>query len=237
LARSRSWPALQHVVESGLHLLGRTHAALLQVDADHFDADLVAVEDGLHQRAHARADLVALLGERRVHLHLADHLAHGRLGSLNHGSCGFLLSNSQARASLRRYCTANLISTMFSSSVSIADSFRPVARMTLSRPTSTERICVTTTSWRSIGYGRRQLKPAPDGGVVAAEARDHGLLAFLHDEDAGAIQMATTTIAIEAGADACALHVGLEVAVAAAAEAARGTAALACRRTGRRACG
>ena len=75
---------------------------------------------------------------------------------------GFLLSNSQARASLRRYCTANLISTMFSSSVSMADSRRPVLLMMLSRPTSAERICVTnTSSWRSIGYGRRQLKPAP----------------------------------------------------------------------------
>ena len=77
-------------------------------------------------------------------------------------SCGFLLSKRYARASFRRYCTANLTSTMFSSSVSIADSFRPVARITLSRPTSTERICVTnTSSWRWIGYGRRQLKPAP----------------------------------------------------------------------------
>ncbi len=77
-------------------------------------------------------------------------------------SAGFLLSNRKARASLRRYCTANLISTMFSSSVSIAESRSPVALTTVSRPTSTERICVTnTSSWRWIGYGRRQLKPAP----------------------------------------------------------------------------
>ena len=43
-------------------------------------------------------------------------------------SAGVLLSNRKARASLRRYCTANLISTMFSSSVSMADSRRPVER-------------------------------------------------------------------------------------------------------------
>jgi len=67
-------------------------------------------------------------------------------------SAGLRLSNSQARASLRRYCTANLISTMFSSSVSMAESRRPVLLITESRPTSTERICVTNTdSWRSIG--------------------------------------------------------------------------------------
>jgi hypothetical protein len=50
---------------------------------------------------------------------------------------------------------------MFSSSVSMADSRRPVERTMASRPTSVERICVvTTTSWRWMGYGRRQLKPA-----------------------------------------------------------------------------
>ena len=37
-----------------------------------------------------------------------------------------------------------------------------IAFTTLSRPMSTERICETyTVSWRWIGYGRRQLKPAP----------------------------------------------------------------------------
>ena len=51
---------------------------------------------------------------------------------------------------------------MFSSSVSMADSRRPVERTMVSRPTSAERICVTTTiSWRWMGYGSRQLKPAP----------------------------------------------------------------------------
>ncbi len=76
-------------------------------------------------------------------------------------SPGLRLSNSQARASFRRYWTANLISTMFSSSVSMADSRRPVLLMMLSRPTSAERIWVTnTSSCRWMGYGRRQLKPA-----------------------------------------------------------------------------
>src|SRR5258706_11995669 len=36
----------QHVVEGRLDLLGRTHAALLQVDAHDFHAHLVAVQDG-----------------------------------------------------------------------------------------------------------------------------------------------------------------------------------------------
>ena len=51
---------------------------------------------------------------------------------------------------------------MFSSAVSMAESRRPVLLITASPPMSTERICVTlTVSWRSIGYGRIQLIPAP----------------------------------------------------------------------------
>src|SRR5207245_2288234 len=61
-------------------------------------------------------------------------------------SSGFLLSKRYARASFSRYCTANLMTTMFSSIVSIAESFRPVAFTTLSRPMSTERICQTVTA-------------------------------------------------------------------------------------------
>src|SRR3989475_5945313 len=66
LFRSTLLAGTQHVVEGRLDLLGRTHAALLQVDAHDFHAHLVAVQDGLHQVAHARGDLVALLGQRRV---------------------------------------------------------------------------------------------------------------------------------------------------------------------------
>ena len=43
----------------------------------------------------------------------------------------------------------------------MADSRRPVLLMTLSRPTSTERICVTrTVSCRWMGNGMRQFRPA-----------------------------------------------------------------------------
>src|SRR2546427_6860637 len=54
LFRSTLLAGTQHVVEGRLDLLGRTHAALLQVDAHDFHAHLVAVQDGLHQVAHAR---------------------------------------------------------------------------------------------------------------------------------------------------------------------------------------
>src|SRR6185295_5191637 len=56
------------------------------------------------------------------------------------------------------------------------------------------------------------------GGAVASEARDDRLLAFLHDEDAGAHPDHHHHDRDQAGAHPGALHVGLEVAVAAAAE-------------------
>src|SRR5690606_25884117 len=62
---------LENVVERGLHLLGRTYPTLLQVHTGNLDAHVVAVQDGLHQIAHARRDLVTLFGQHRVHFHLA----------------------------------------------------------------------------------------------------------------------------------------------------------------------
>ena len=57
---------------------------MLEIDADDLNADLVAIQYGLHQRPDARTDLIALLGERQIHLHFADDFAHRGLGSLNH---------------------------------------------------------------------------------------------------------------------------------------------------------
>lgn len=63
-------------------------------------------------------------------------------------SSGLRFSNRKSFGSLRRYCTVKRMSTMFSSSVSIDDSRKPVACPTPLRPISTERSCVTlTTSW------------------------------------------------------------------------------------------
>jgi hypothetical protein len=52
------------------------------------------------------------------------------------------------------------------------------------------------------------------GGLVAAELRDDGLLAFLHDEEAGTQPDQDHDRCDEARADARAFHVGLEVAAA-----------------------
>src|SRR5690606_25187224 len=57
------------------------------------------------------------------------------------------------------------------------------------------------------------------GRLVAAELGDHGLLAFLHDEEAGPQPDQHDDRGDEAGADAGALHVRLEVAAVAAATA------------------
>ena len=42
------------------------------------------VQNGLHELAHTRRDLVTFLGQGRIHLHLAHHLAHCGFGSLHH---------------------------------------------------------------------------------------------------------------------------------------------------------
>ena len=58
--------------------------------------------------------------------------------------------------------------------------------MTVSPPTSTERIWVAlTVSWRWRDKAGA-IEAGADRAVVAAELGDDGLLAFLHDEEAGA---------------------------------------------------
>ena len=74
----------EHIVECGLHLLGRTHTALLQVDTDHFDTHVVMVEYGLHDFANTRGDLLAVFRQGRIHAHLANHFAHCCFGRLHH---------------------------------------------------------------------------------------------------------------------------------------------------------
>ena len=74
----------EHIVERCLHLLWRAHPALLQIDAHHLNTHLVAVQDGLHQGAHARRNLVPILRQSRVHAQLANHLAYRSLGCLHH---------------------------------------------------------------------------------------------------------------------------------------------------------
>ncbi len=76
-------------------------------------------------------------------------------------SRGLLFSNRNARASFRLYCTLKRTSTMFSSCVSIAASFRPVVAEMLVPPISTFLLCVKSmvcSAW--IGYGQRQPQPA-----------------------------------------------------------------------------
>jgi hypothetical protein len=97
--------------------------------ANHLDTDFVTIQDcSASMPAPVEQSDRALQPKRIVHAHLANHFTHSRFGCLNHGvgrDC--LLSKRNALASLKRYCTANLISTMFSSSVSMADSRSPVA--------------------------------------------------------------------------------------------------------------
>ena len=126
-------------------------------------------------------------------------------------SSGLRFSNRKARASFSRYCTVKRMSTMFSSCVSIDESRSPVAGTGVLRPISTERSCVTgTVSCAWNGYGKRHWMPASTRVAVAAEGRDHRLLAFLHDEHAAAQPDQHHHAGDQADADAGALHVGLE---------------------------
>ena len=102
-------------------------------------------------------------------------------------SSGSRFSNRKARASFSRYWTVKRMSTMFSSWVSIDESFSPVACVTALRPTSLERSWVTlTVSLRLERIREAPLEAGVDGVAVAAELGDDRLLAFLDDEDAAA---------------------------------------------------
>ena len=79
---------LQDIVKCSLNLFGRTNTALLQVDAHHFNAHLVTVQNVLHQGSNSRGNLIAFFCQSRIHFHFAHHLTHGRFSSLHHGFCG-----------------------------------------------------------------------------------------------------------------------------------------------------
>ena len=125
---------------------------------------------------------------------------------------------------------------MFSSCVSIDESRSPVAWH--------DRVAADLhrAQLRDVDglVGLERIRQAPleagiDRVAVAAERGDDGLLAFLHDEEAAAEPDQRHDAGDQAGADAGALHVGLEARTAAAGSPEpflRGRAALA-DRTGR----
>ena len=75
----------EHIVKRRLNLLWRANAALLQIDADDFNTNLVAVKNSLHQRADARGNLIALFSQSRIHFHFADYFANSGFSGLHDG--------------------------------------------------------------------------------------------------------------------------------------------------------
>ena len=111
---------------------------------------------------------------------------------------------------------------MFSSCVSIDESRSPVACTTALRPTSRVRSCVTLTvscAWN--GYGMRHWRPASTVWLYRPKDVTTACWPSCTMKKPLPSQISATTPAIRLDADAGALHVGLEVAAAAAVAAVR----------------
>ncbi len=203
--------SLQHVVERGLYLLGRAHATLLQVNANHFDADLVAVQDGLHEGADAGGDLVALLGQRGIHAHLADDLAHGRLGHLDHGFTGVAAFEQPG---------PGIVQAVLDGELDLDDVLVLGEHGGLAQAGTLDDAVTADVGGADLGDehqfvpldGVRQapVEAGVDRGLVLAELGDDGLLPFLDDEEAGAQPDQHGHRGDQADAHASVLHVGLE---------------------------
>ena len=177
---------LKHIVKRRLHLFGRTNTALLQIDAHNFDADLVAIQNGLHQLAHARGDLVALLGQCRIHTHLAHDLAHGCFCSLHHG-IGRVLA-------LEQPCS-RVVQTVLHRKLDFDDVFVFRQHRGITQPRAFDHAVTPYVSRADLCHenelmpldriGQPPVDTCPHSGLVLAKLGDHCLLAFLDDENAG----------------------------------------------------
>lgn len=178
----------------------------------------------MHQLPHARGDLVALLGQRGIHLHLADHLAHGALGHLHDGfgrrlalvEPGLRIAQAVLHGELDfddvlvfgqhgRFAQAGGAHDGVAAHVGRADLRDHHHLVALD------------------GIRQAPVEAGIDRRLVAAELRHHGLLAFVHDEEAGPEPDENAHRRHQAEAEAGILHVR-PIAVAATAIAAAGGA-------------
>ena len=179
---------LVHVVKRGFHLLGRLRAALLHVHGDDFNADAVAVQDFLGQLAHAGGDLVALFRQGSVHLHVAQHFAHGAFAGLAKGVVGEL-AFKQVGA---RVAQAVLHGELDFDDVFVGREHGRGAQA--SGGDDDVAAHIDRSDLRDIdgflplnGPGQPPVQArVHHGGVVPAELGDDGVLPFLHDEKARA---------------------------------------------------
>jgi hypothetical protein len=204
---------LERVVERGLHLLGRLH--VLHVDVGHRDAGLQPVELRLDRLDELGGDRVALLVQHRVHVALADDLAHGRLGG-HHDRVLRVLVLEQEGA---RVLQAVLHREADVDDVLVLRQHRRVAQAGGRHHGVAPHFLGTQRRHRHRFVRLEGIRHAPlEAGVhrvaVAAEGHHHRLLAGLHDEEAAAQPDQRHHGGDQAHADAGALHVGLEVVAA-----------------------
>ena len=178
---------LEHVVKSGLHLFGRSHTTLLKVYTNHLNPHLVAVQDGLHQCAHARADLIALFGQCQIHLHFSNHLAHGSFGRLHHRSRR-ILALEQVGA---RVAQTVLHSKLDFNNVLVFGEHGRVAQAGDLEDRVTPHVDRANLRHNHDFVALDGIRQAPietstDGRPVLAKLRDDGLLTLLHDEKSSA---------------------------------------------------
>ena len=178
---------LQHIVKGGLHWLRGTNSALLQIDANDFNTDFVAVQDGLHQGTDARGNLIALFCQSRVHAHLADHFADGGLSGLHDGFAGVTAFEQPS---------PRIVQTVLNRKLDFHNVFvlREHGRVTQAR--GLDDGVMPHIDRTNLGHkdkfmalnGIRQtpIEARSDGFFVASELGDDRLLAFLHNEEARA---------------------------------------------------
>ena len=177
----------EHVVKSGLYLLRGAHAALLQVDADHFDTHFVTVQNHLHQSAHTRCNLIAFVRQRRVHFHFAHHFAHRSFGRLNHSFSGVFAF---------KQIGARIVQTVLDGKFDFHNVFVFGQHRRFTQARGFDHVVTPNVHRADLGHKHQlmslhRIRQAPvetraHRRLVFAELGDHRLLTFLDDEKPGA---------------------------------------------------
>ncbi|MNS68741.1 hypothetical protein D3C72_1020280 [compost metagenome] len=198
---------LDGIVEGGLHLLRRLHGLHRHVGDD--GADLVAVENLLHQLLRIVRHLFAALVQHEVHLAAADHFADRRFGDLAQGV--FLV----ARVEQPRH---GIFQGVLHRELDVDDVFIVRQHQRFAGLLVAQRLAVTHFHRAHLRHvdgfvGLERVRPAPvetgrRGVAVLAEREHDAVLALLHDERAAGEPDEDGDHADHAGGDAGALHVG-----------------------------
>ncbi|EKD98591.1 MAG: hypothetical protein ACD_23C00353G0001, partial [uncultured bacterium] len=204
-------PSLQYIVKRCLNLFGWAHTPLLQIDANHLHAHLVAIQDCLHQRAHPWCDLIALFSQSCVHTHLSNHLAHRSLCSLHHGICWILAFKKPS---------PGIAQAVLDGKLDFDNVFIFGQHGRLAQPSAFDDIVPPHVSRSYLGHKNQfvtldrirktPVETSPFGALVLAKLRNDCLLTFLDDENTGPHPDHKNNTGNKPNAHASALHVWLK---------------------------